>query len=167
MIRALVATVAVFFVVAACAPETSDGDGLRAELTMSKAFADQVGGFQFSVIREDGLRPGADVNTCIVNSVEGDPFVRINDPSTGAPKKAVIFPKSVTDGGGTLSGIEVGSEYLFVCEALTATSPPALLATGRVAVTDFDVNPNRGRLVFNLQGAPDGGILDSCDPTIN
>lgn len=145
------------FALLSCAPEAAE-PGVGFDFRMSGITRDQVGQVQITIVSQGGSLQNNDRlgRECIKDIVPNNRFVLMDDG-----RKSFLF--DAEDGGTrTITGITVGTDYLFIGEALSKDSQK-LLGQGRFAVPEIKAGSDT-RVPIELKGNPDGGMLADCDP---
>lgn len=150
------------FVVAAllwgCAPEETTTAGF--DFRMSGITRDQVGQVQVTIISDAKSLLGDPQlgQRCIKDLVtDRSRFVLMEGGKT-----SVLIDATATEAQ-TISGITVGSDYLFVGEAISKDTQQ-LIGHGRLvgAIKAGELT----RLPLEIRGTTDGGVLADCNPTL-
>ncbi len=149
-----------------CGPDRVAEPSFPIELTVDRAFVDQLGSFQLTLLtRGTSLDCSAVQRDCLVRQVPASQVVTLTDEQ-GRHHPALVFPADRSAGvprsqDVALEGIPAGSNFALVVEALSNLSPPQLLASSCNYVKEIKpgVNP-----IFTAAPLVAGPAPVPCDP---
>lgn len=164
MRRALLAVL----VLCACGPQATEGEGLKFDFTIAAGIGDTTSGLQVSIVNRGMSLSCADVqNNCLVDQVGRDRFVQVRDKN-GDTHLALTFPLALTAGNPStqnvsVGGIQPGTDYAVVIEALSKDSPPKLAGSSCNYVKQISAG-NNAQLIAATIVPP--AMAVGCDPRV-
>ena len=151
-----------------CGGPKAPAPDLRFEFTLSAALKDTISALQISLVSHGtGLDCTTVQKDCLVKQVTAERFIHVQD-ATGADRKAVTFPLSLTAGSPSfqnvaVQGIPLGKDYAVVIEALSKETPPSLAGSSCNYLKEITAGTNSTLIAATISPPL---VPISCDPRI-